>query len=608
MEKKQTNCCDTMESTSLRAIIESSPVMIFQWRFSESFPVTFVSENVSQLGYSAEDFLSGKVSWTGITHPDDESRLRTELELNLAERKDEFSQTYRLRTASGEYRWMEDWNRFIRNAAGDLTHINAVIVDITERKGMEEALWESETNFRALAENAQAAIVIETEDGRNLFSNDRVFDLTGFSAEQVRNKAAIELIHPDDRAMVRTYTQQRLRGETVPEVYETRLDSVDGRNILVEISGSRTTWQGKPATLGILRDITRQRAVENERERAHAMLEQAERIAQAGCWEYNIEKDHLFMSPNLRELFDVAPEPAVLTHESIQERIHPHDYEQLTRKSTEAMARSEGFSHEYRIIDREGNVRDVLSRAAHAHGENGKQGRLIGMTMDVTERRRLERDILEIARREQQRLGQDLHDTLGQELAGLSFMAKALEKSLRAQQSDSADEAAQLSELAQQSVKQCRRIAHGLVPIDVPAESFALELRALCIGMSELYSTPCECSITNAAMVFDNKSASHLYRIATEAIVNAMRHANPITILVTLQTCNGNGTLCIKDDGEWKPSKPNDGGGVGLRIMQHRAELIDAGLVVRHAPEEGTTVTCTFPNKPTVEDSGIAKD
>jgi len=127
----------------LEAIINRSPVMVFLWPIEDGWPVEFVSENVEKvLGYRAEEFTSGKVSWPGITHPEDVPRLEAEVAKFLEEGVEEFNQEYRLITRSGGVRWMHDQNKVLLDPKGAPTHIQSIVLDITDRKQAEDELKE----------------------------------------------------------------------------------------------------------------------------------------------------------------------------------------------------------------------------------------------------------------------------------------------------------------------------------------------------------------------------------------------------------------------------------------------------------------------------------
>ncbi len=128
------------ELEMLQSLVDESNVMVFLWRLQEGFPVDYASHSVRVLGYSPEDFTSGRVQWVAITHPDDVPRLEAEIEHYIAERRAHWTQQYRVRDASGAYRWIEDRNRLILDHHGEPTHIQGVLLDVTERYEFEEKL------------------------------------------------------------------------------------------------------------------------------------------------------------------------------------------------------------------------------------------------------------------------------------------------------------------------------------------------------------------------------------------------------------------------------------------------------------------------------------
>lgn len=140
----------------LQSIVNRGPAVLFLWRAEpENWPVEFVSDNAGKiLGYPAEDFMAGRVSWPGITHPEDAPRLEAEVAQYLGKGIHEWSQEYRLISKSGRIRWIQDWNRALTNGKGEVTHVQALVVDITQRKKTEEELRKSQAKLRDLASEA----------------------------------------------------------------------------------------------------------------------------------------------------------------------------------------------------------------------------------------------------------------------------------------------------------------------------------------------------------------------------------------------------------------------------------------------------------------------
>ena len=181
------------------AMIDRSPAVAIRWRLDDDFTVEFVTRNVSRLGYSREDLLSGRVTWAEITHPDDLPRLRAELEGLLAAGAMEFGQNYRILDASGQVHWVEDYNQFIRDADGRVTHVEGLAWDVTDRKEAESALRRSEQEYRGLFEGVPVGVYRSTPDGRLLQANPALKRMFGYLPTDALPPVNETYVHPDDR-------------------------------------------------------------------------------------------------------------------------------------------------------------------------------------------------------------------------------------------------------------------------------------------------------------------------------------------------------------------------------------------------------------------------
>jgi signal transduction histidine kinase len=203
--------------------------------------------------------------------------------------------------------------------------------------------------------------------------------------------------------------------------------------------------------------------------------------------------------------------------------------------------------------------------------------------------------LAEAVERERLRLAQELHDTLAQELSGISLIARTLEKKLQSGRGrPEVALAAEIARGAQAAADRVRDLARGLAPAPVTAGTLAPALAALAALTERRYGVACVFECDDSRVVCDDAAGHQLYRIAQEAIANAVRHAQPRHITVRLAACPGGFTLRIHDDGAGIRDADR-GNGLGLGIMRDRAALIRATLAVEAAEEGGTIVTCTFP-------------
>ncbi|MFC1489738.1 PAS domain S-box protein [Candidatus Latescibacterota bacterium] len=253
-DEKLRKTCNKLEN--LESIINSSPLMTFLWPIKEGWPVEFVSENVRDiLGYSSEDFISGKVSWPEITHPDDIKRLESEIAEYFEKNITEFNQEYRLITKSGKVCWMKDQNKVLLNSKGTPTHIQSIVIDITESKNAELALKESEKKYRTVIENINEAIFTINTNGIITYITPAVEYFSGYDPVHFINKSFTEFVLPEDLQRMKNNIKKALKGESKPNEY--RVFDKDGNVRWIRVSSSQLYSDGKIKGLyGIITDIT----------------------------------------------------------------------------------------------------------------------------------------------------------------------------------------------------------------------------------------------------------------------------------------------------------------------------------------------------------------
>jgi len=475
--------------------------------------------------------------------------------------------------------------------------LQGIFNDVTEHRAMEQALRESEENFRALAENATEAIVIEAED-RAVYANQAALRLIDRTAGQMRKLSTYDLIVPAERPRVAAMTKQRLAGKPAPSRYESAIATPDGREIPVEVTAASTTWHGKPATIGMLRDISERRLQEQAIVERDQMIARAEAVAGVGSWYRRFDSDRALISDGLLSIYGLTRDQVDGSEQELQAAffgaIHPDDRAMVEADFHNLMTKYVDMKYECRLLREDGAERVVHSVGMIDWDSDGKPVGAVGAVWDITDRVLMEQDLVEVSRREQERIGQDLHDGLGQELLGISFLAKALERKTSKSAPEVSAEARRLSELAGRSLRQARRLARGLLPVEMDEGALASELRYLSRNIREAHDISCSCRVWEPGLVHDNKAATHLYLIAREAVANAIRHGKADRIRIDLHT-GAQGKLTIRDNGTW-PEEAGDGHGIGLRTMQHRASLIGGRCRVAHSEKKGTTVTCTFRN------------
>lgn len=218
------------------------------------------------------------------------------------------------------------------------------------------------------------------------------------------------------------------------------------------------------------------------------------------------------------------------------------------------------------------------------------------VTRDVTERKRMEREVLEAGAREQRRIAQDLHDSLGQKLTGIALLSEVLAGHLSGKRAPEAEDARKIAAYSAEAVREARRFAQGLMPAELGG-GLPEALRSLADYAREALGVACEVRCRKGSAAPDELASLHLYRIAQEAVNNAVRHGKARRVRIRLGPEGGRLVLSIEDDGVGLPNQKRRKPGMGLGIMQYRARMLGASLEVRRASSGGTVVVCGCPVK-----------
>ena len=213
----------------------------------------------------------------------------------------------------------------------------------------------------------------------------------------------------------------------------------------------------------------------------------------------------------------------------------------------------------------------------------------------ISERRRLEYELLELTEKERRRIGLDLHDDLGQQLSGLALMTKGLELKLAARRAGETSDAAKIHSLVQQAMNHARDLARDLATLDLKADDLPVALDGLARRATELFKISCRFEAKGNLPLLESNIACQLYKIAQEAVTNAIKHAKASRVGISLANGAAAVVLTVRNDGLPFPNLKSTSTGMGLRIMNYRANLIGASLEIKGGGSRGTRVVCTVP-------------
>ena len=235
-----------------------------------------------------------------------------------------------------------------------------------------------------------------------------------------------------------------------------------------------------------------------------------------------------------------------------------------------------------------------LEISARLVGQPGKNNEIESVARDITERKRLEREILQISNREQRRIGHDLHDGVCQQLAAIAYRVDILADQLQEKKFPESSEAERIGSLLNEAMSQTRSVARGLFPVRLEEEGLVSALEEVVINAAKLFKVRCHFSCVEPHPKSETTAALHLYYIAQEAVLNAAKHGNATEISVAITRHHERFMLIVQDNGNGFEVAERNLSGMGIRIMRYRAQVIGATLDLKSRPKQGTQVICTF--------------
>ncbi len=380
-------------------------------------------------------------------------------------------------------------------------------------------------------------------------------------------------------------------------------------------------------------DMARAAQLARELEASEKRLNLAADSAGLGLWEWDLNKDEIWVSPTRRAQLGF-PLSGKITFEDLSSRWHVDDRDQVREALKDAIENGKDYEAEFRIVLADGSVRWIAARGRVQVNGRGKPIRLLGVSVDITARKqaetiaqqqrdeleqlrqqrtallekevadraRLEREVIDICAREQRRIAYDLHDGVGQQLVGIALCAKLLEEQLRGERPSEANKAGMIVKLVNDAARQARLTARNLEGADGVGD-LKTALQSLAISISRNCSVKATITADGSSLPISPPVAAQLYRIAQEAVHNAVEHGAAREVQINLAFNHETMVLTIRDNGKGFPSNAN-GKGMGLRIMRYRAQCIGGSCDVQSS-SEGTVVRCRVRLEPQLAAFGL---
>lgn len=464
--------------------------------------------------------------------------------------------------------------------------------DVTERRLSEQVLRDSEKKYRTIVDTAHEGIIAANLESVITYANRRAAEICGYTVDEILGRSSLEFCDPaqlNDAIGLRDAFRrgERSRGDML-------LRHRSGAEVWVSAAVSQLRdHTGKlNGLIYMIVDITeRKRAEQSLREsesRMRALLDANPdlivRLTRDGTYldvhstdpsvNYHLPvKMHDFVGRNVNDMFE--PEFA---------REHER-YRHL------ALATGRMQRWEYTRRDPRGSLRHIEARFVKSGDDE-----VVATVRDFTERMELKLEVIASAERERTRIGQDLHDGLAQLLIGVRLLLTALRDKLAVAGSPLRGDADSAVDLLSRAITQTSELAHGLSPIPKRG-SLGDALRQLGRESEQLLGVHCNltCLCSETPPTLQETTATHLYRIAQEAITNAVKHGKATCIEIGCVCSEARLEITVADNGIGIPPSATEGGGLGLHIMSYRARSISGELSVLPRAGGGTVVRCQVP-------------
>ncbi|MDX1927119.1 MAG: PAS domain S-box protein [Pirellulaceae bacterium] len=538
---------------------------------------------------------------------------------------------FRIQRKDGQLRWLNKTVVPYYNEDGRLIAYDALLSDITQRKQAEILLRESEKRFRLLFEDDLTGDYLADPDGTIVLCNQAFVDIFGFSSreEAVGSNLANLYLAPlswssfvellcENQVLERHERAGRHSDGTVRHVIETVIGTFDAEGKLLRIKGYVfDDTDAKMATARLKRQNEElEKAVDDRTRVLHEKQEHLQAI-----WDsafdaiITIDRSGLILTANLaaEQMFGytagellgknvslLMPQPYRSEHDGYISRYHESGQKRILDNPRELIA-----------VRRDGSIFPIDLSVTQIDNS----GCFTGVIRDISERKRMQRHLLEVASEEQRRIGRELHDGTGQELTGLTLSTSALLEMLDAastpvlenrpvrQFDESAfgrirDTIFKINQRLIDANRNVHELCHGIMPVQIDVGSLQSSLEELVASIDMPPAIRCRFVCPHSVVVADNSTATHLYRIAQEAVNNALRHSQASEIVVSLQQNGKEIVLEVIDNGIGIDEKyrriaeAKKDHGMGMRTMQYRAGIIGGSLQIERRNEGGTSVKC----------------
>jgi two-component system, LuxR family, sensor kinase FixL len=588
---------------------------------------------VSITGYRPEEYAANPQLWIDLVHEEDRPVVERQIGEVLAGHHATAIE-YRIRRRDGQLRWLRKLIIPYYDADGRLIAYDALLRDITEPHLAQQSLRQNEENYRLLFDDDLTGNYVATPEGEILLCNRTFVDMFGFTSREQALGSSLRGLYSDPYSW--PVLIERLRELTTLDRFERITRRNDGKVLhVVETVIGTFDEQGDLVRLkGYVFDDTHSRVEAAKLQQRTIDLEEA---VQQRTREIRQERSYLeaILNSAVDAIITIDSLGTIQTVNRSAESLFGYTHADMIGQNVSLLMPSpyheehDGYIQRYLTTGKRqilNSVRELICRRKDGSKFPVEMSItqvdhlqvFTGIVHDISERKRLQAHILQIAAEEQRRIGQELHDGIGQELTGLALHAGTLVELLDAiPQGSTGGTERQLAEsqftrlraLAERISSQLnvtnrhvRQLAHGVMPVQIEPRGLQAALVELAASIERHPPVACRFESSEGVIVADNVTATHLYRIAQEAISNSLRHAQATEICITLRRQDDQVVLEVADNGVGIHSfehcdRADGGAGMGLQTMQYRCGVIGGTFHIERGPTGGTSIRCLVPEK-----------
>ena len=470
------------------------------------------------------------------------------------------------------------------------------LTEVTKKlKHTQEMLHLSKDKYRQLVENADCIILQMDRNGKITFFNEFAQKFFGYTERQILGKKFTEIIvakKDNFGQKIKDSMRDVILHPELHPIYENANVCKDGRRVWVAWANKAIrNKQGKfTEILCVGHDITERKLIENKLQ----LLVAAVRNSNDAITIQDLKGNYLSWNLGAERIYGYNKAEAM---EMNSKRLIPaHKQNEMISLAKRAIKGENLKFFETQRLNKNNQLLDISLTTTLLKDANGKPFAITTTERDISERRRMEKEIMDITERERELIGQEMHDSMGQILTGIAVKCKGLSLKLKGKSSEAIKDALVISKLANKAISQTRDIAKMLYPVDIQTGGLVSALKTLASTAETTMGVTCRFRCGKSVVVKNLVEAKQIYRIVQEAITNAVRHGNAKNIKVNLRATNKGIILLIENDGLDFPKLPPKKVGFGLKIMQYRADLLGGSLNIRVGNKGGTAVICVFPN------------